>query len=78
MYSFPCLEPVCFFMSSSKRRFLTCIQISQDYTVEVRNRFKGLDLGDRGPEKLWTEVHNTVQEAVTKEKEIQEGNAVVV
>ena len=49
-----------------------------DYTVEVTNRFKRLDLGDRGPEKLWTEVHNTLQEAVTKEKEMQEGNAVVV
>ena len=30
------------------------------------NRFKGLDLGDRGPEKLWTEVHNIVQEAAIK------------
>ena len=53
-------------------------KIPYDYTVEVMNRFKGLDLVDRVPEKLWTEVHNTVQEAVTKEKEIQEGNAVVV
>ena len=41
-------------------------QISYDYTVEVRNRFKGLDLIDRVPEELWTKVHNTVQEAVTK------------
>ena len=37
-----------------------------DYTVEVRNRFKGLDLIHRGPEELWTEVHNIVPEAVTK------------
>ena len=37
-----------------------------DYTVEVMNRFKGLGLVDRVPEELWTEVHNTVQEAVTK------------
>ena len=36
------------------------------YTVEVRNRFKGLDLVDRMSEELWTEVHKTVQEAVTK------------
>ena len=36
------------------------------YTVEVTNRFKGLDLIDRMPEELWTEVFNTVQEAVTK------------
>ena len=35
-------------------------QISYDYTVEVRNRFKGLDLIDRAPEELWMEVHDTV------------------
>ena len=36
------------------------------YTVEVTNRFKGLDLVDRVPEELWMEVCNTVQEAVIK------------
>ena len=41
-------------------------QIPYDYTVEVTNRFKGLDLIDRAPEELWTEVHDTVQEAVIK------------
>ena len=41
-------------------------QIPDDYTVEVTNRFKGLDLIDRVPEELWTEVHNTIQEAVIK------------
>ena len=40
-------------------------QISYDYTVEV-TRFKGLDLTDRAPEELWTEVHNIVQEALIK------------
>ena len=35
-------------------------QIPYDYTVEVRNRFKGLDLIDRVPNKLWTEVHDIV------------------
>ena len=35
-------------------------QIAYDYTVEVRNRFKGLDLIDRVPEELWTEVCDTV------------------
>ena len=35
-------------------------QISRDYTVEVMNRFKGLDLVDRVPEELWTEVRDTV------------------
>ena len=41
-------------------------QIPQDYTVEVTNKFKGLDLIDRVPEKLWTEVHDIVQEVVIK------------
>ena len=36
-------------------------QISYDYTVEVRNTFKGLDLIDRVPDELWMEVHDTVQ-----------------
>ena len=40
-------------------------QISYDYTVEVRNRFKGLDL-TRVSDELWTEVHDIVQEAVIK------------
>ena len=37
-------------------------QIPYDYTVEVMNRFKELDLVDRVPEELWTEVCNIVQE----------------
>ena len=37
-----------------------------DYTVEVRNRFKGLDLNDRVPDELWTEVHDIVQETGIK------------
>ena len=41
-------------------------QIPYDYTVEVRNRFKGLDLIDRVPDELWTEVHDTVQDARIK------------
>ena len=41
-------------------------QIPYDYTVEVRNRFKGLDLIDRVPEELWTEVRDIVQETVIK------------
>ena len=40
--------------------------IPYDYTVEVTNRFKGLDLIDSVPEELQTEIHNTVQEAVIK------------
>ena len=41
-------------------------QIPYDYTVEVTNRFKELDLIDRVPEELWMEVHDMVQEAVLK------------
>ena len=41
-------------------------QIAYDYTVEVRNRFKGLVLIDRVPEDLWTQVCNTLQEVVNK------------
>ena len=41
-------------------------QMPYNYTVEVTNRFKGLDLIDRVPEELWTEIHDTLQEAVIK------------
>ena len=41
-------------------------QIPYDYTVEVRNRFKGLDLIDRVPDELWNEVHGIVQETGIK------------
>ena len=41
-------------------------QIPYDYKVEVRNRFKGLDLTDRVPDELWTEVHDIVQETGIK------------
>ena len=41
-------------------------QIPYDYTVEVRNVFKGLDPIDRVPDELWTEVHDIVQETGIK------------
>ena len=41
-------------------------QIPYDYTVELRNRFKGLDLIDRVPDELWSEVHDIVQETGIK------------
>ena len=41
-------------------------QIPYDYTAEVRNRFKGLDLVDRVPDELWTEVCDIVQETEIK------------
>ena len=41
-------------------------QIPYDYTVEVTNRFKGLDLIDRVPGELWTEVRDIVQDVVIK------------
>ena len=53
-------------------------QIPHSYTVEVTNRFKGLDLIDREPEKLWTEVHDIVQEAeintILKKKKCKKAN----
>ena len=56
-------------------------QIPNDYTVEVTNRVKGLDLIDRVPEELWMEFHDMVQEAVIKtipkKKERQKGKMVV-
>ena len=55
-------------------------QIPCDYTMEVRNRFKGLDLIDRLPEELWTEICDIVQEAMIKtippKKEMQKGKMV--
>ena len=42
------------------------IQIPYDYTVEVTNSFKGLDLIDRVPQEIWTEVHDIVQETGMK------------
>ena len=56
-------------------------QISYDYTVEVRNRFKGLDLIDRVPEELWMEVHDIVtgdrDQDHSQEKEMQKTKMVV-
>ena len=56
-------------------------QITYDYTVEVTNRFKGLDLIGRVIEELWTEVCDIVQKAVIKtipkKKERQKGKMVV-
>ena len=54
-------------MNSTKRAFKFDLNhIPYDYAVEVMNRFNGLDLINRVPEELWTEVHNIVQEAKTK------------
>ena len=56
-------------------------QIPYNHTVKVTNRFKGLDLIDRVPKELWTEVHDIVQEAViktiTKKKKCKKGKMVV-
>ena len=50
-------------------------QIDYDYTVEVRNTFMGLDLIDRVPDELWTEVHGIVQETGIKTIPIEKKNA---
>ena len=56
-------------------------QIPFDYTVEVRNRFKGLDLIDRVPDELWMEVPDIVQETgiktILKKKKCKKGKMVV-
>ena len=53
-------------------------QIPYDYTVDVTNRFKELDLIDRVPEEIWREVHNTVQETgiktIPKKKDAKKQN----
>ena len=53
-------------------------QIPYDYTVEMRNRFKGLDLIDRVPDELWMEVRNIVQETgiktISKKKKSKKAN----
>ena len=60
---------------------LTMNQIPYDYTVEVRNRFKGLDLIDRVPDELWTEVRDIVQETgiktIPKKKKCKKNKMVV-
>ena len=53
-------------------------QIPYNYTVEVRNRFKGLDLIDRVPDELWTEVRDIVQnQDHLQEKEMQKSKMAV-
>ena len=56
-------------------------QIAYDYTVKVRNRFKGLDLIDRVPEELWMGVCDIVQEVgiktIRKKKKCKKGKLVV-
>ena len=53
-------------------------EIPYDYTVEVKNRFNGLDLIDRVPDELWTEVHDIVQETgikiIPKKKQCRKAN----
>ena len=56
-------------------------QIPYNYSVKVRNRFKGLDLIDRVPDELWNEIRDIGQEvvikAIPKEKKLQKGKMVV-
>ena len=56
-------------------------QIPYDYTVDVRNRFKGLDFIDRVPDELWMELHDTVQETgiktIPKKKKCKKGKMAV-
>ena len=56
-------------------------QIPYDYAIEVRNRFKGLELIDRVPDELWTQVHDIVQETgnkiILKKKKMQKSKMAV-
>ena len=52
-------------------------QIPYDYTVEVRNRIKGLDLIDRVPDELWTEVRDTVEETGIKTTSMEKSKMAV-
>ena len=56
-------------------------RLPYDYTVEVRNRFKGLDLIDRVPDELWMEVHDIVQKTgsktIPKKKKCKKGKMAV-
>ena len=56
-------------------------QIPYEYKLEVRNKFKGLDLIDRVPDELWIEVHDIVQETgfktIPKKKEMQKSKMAV-
>ena len=52
-------------------------QIPYDSTVEVRNRFKGLDLIDRVADELWTEIRDTVHQDHPQEKEMQKSKMAV-
>ena len=66
-------------LGKTNRRFRYDLnEISYDYTVEVRNRFKGLYLIDRVPDELWNEVQDIVQETGIKticmEKKCKKGN----
>ena len=62
-----CLLHIYVYVGKTTRPFRYDLnQIPYDYTVEVKNRLKGLDLIDRVPEELWTEVCDIVQEVVIK------------
>ena len=63
----PCFTDIDFTYTLTARPFRYDLNlILYDYTVEVTNRFKGLDLVDRVPEELWMEVRDIIQEVVIK------------
>ena len=65
IFSFIALYVVLCILSTRPFRY-DLNQILYDYTMKVKNRFKGLDLINRVPEELWTEVYNIVQEVMIK------------
>ena len=65
------------------KSYVSCVgrSVTNRFNIEVTNRLKGLDLIDRVPEELWTQVHDIVQETViktlSKGKKMQKGKMVV-
>ena len=70
-------------MGFSRQEYWSGLPLPSPYTVEVTERLKGLDLVNRMPEELWTEVYNTLlytggsEQNHPKEKEIQGGKVII-
>ena len=70
-------------MGFSRQEYWSGLPLPSPYTVEVTKRLKGLDLVNRMPEELWTEVYNTLlytggsEQNHPKEKEIQGGKVII-
>ena len=59
-------QPLFWGAPKSLQMVVAAMKLKDAYSLEMRNRFKGLDLIDRMPDELWTEVHDIVQETGIK------------